>query len=102
MITNSKGCFKFSMVIFSRSLRRQWSVRVVKASYVRRWRRTHESHCVHFLLLLLVDLLRRDYVLRIHLSHDELAQHLDLLDLCHCQFITHLHGLQIAEGGLVL
>jgi hypothetical protein len=52
-------------------------------------------------LLLCVDLLSGDDILRIRLRHNELAEHLHLLDLRHRQFIAHLHGLQVADGGLV-
>ena len=51
---------------------------------------------------LAVELVRRGGVLRIHLGHDELAQHLDLLDLGERDLIAHLHGLQIADRGLIL
>jgi hypothetical protein len=40
-------------------------------------------------------------VLRIHLSHDELTQQLDLLDLGERDLVAHLNCLKIANLGLV-
>jgi hypothetical protein len=83
-------------------LRRQRSARLQgKGRIASRWR-SNKRHRFEPLLLLIADCVRRHYVLRIHLSHDELAQHLDLLYLRHGQFIAHLHGLQVAHRGLVL
>src|ERR1700687_4271587 len=90
--TSSKGCFRFS-TNSSRSLRRHWVVRVVKASNVRGWRCADERHRIHFALLLLAYLLCGYHVLRIRLRHDELAQHLHLLHLGEGELIAHLHGL---------
>ena len=53
-------------------------------------------------LYLRVDLIGRRHVLRVHLRHYELAEHLNLLDLRKRQFIAHLNRLQVADRSLVL
>ena len=51
---------------------------------------------------LIVDLIGRCDVLRIHLGHRQLAKHLNLLDLRERYFVAHLNRLQIAYRRLIL
>ncbi len=58
--------------------------------------------CLKIALDLIVDLVRRCDVLRIHLGHYELAEHLNLLHLRERDFVADLNRLQIAYRRLVL
>ena len=51
---------------------------------------------------LVVDLVRRCDILRIHLGHHELAEHLNLLDLRERDFVADLNRLQIPYRRLIL
>ena len=53
-------------------------------------------------LHLIVDLVRRRDVLRIHLGHHELSEHLNLLHLRQRDFVADLNRLQITYRRLVL
>ena len=53
-------------------------------------------------LYLIVDLVRRCDVLRIHLGHHQLAEHLNLLYLRQRDFVADLNRLQITYRRLVL
>ena len=55
-----------------------------------------------WLCVWLLSLAARHGVCRVHHGHDELAEHLDLLDLGERDLVAGLHGLQIADGGLIL
>ena len=50
---------------------------------------------------LIVDLIGCRDVLRIHLGHHELAQHLNLLHLRECDFVADLKRLKIAYRRLI-
>ena len=67
-----------------------------------RYRRREQRLCLKIALHLIVDLVRCCDVLRIHLGHHELSEHLNLLHLRQCDFVADLNRLQITYRRLVL
>ena len=67
-----------------------------------RYRCREQRLCLKTALNLIVNLVRRCDVLRIHLGHHELSEHLNLLHLRQCDFVAHLNRLQITYRRLVL
>jgi hypothetical protein len=51
---------------------------------------------------LIVELIAGSGILRIHHRHDELAEHLNLLDLGERDLVAGLDRLQVADRGLIL
>ena len=80
--------------------RRRCIVREIRCSR-RRWCREKRLRS-KIALYLIVNLVRRCDVLRIHLSHYELSEHLNLLHLRERDFVAHLNRLQITYRRLVL
>src|SRR5713226_6269990 len=83
-------------------LRRQLSAGLVQSSDSWRWRRPDDRQRSELALGLAIELIGGGGVLRIHLGHHELTQHLDLLDLSESDLVAHLHGLKTADRGLIL